>query len=776
MHGMFFLLLLQVRCGNKGASYGRKKREIEAEKSVVFNTSRISSLDDEDVYFDGDNYDAIRAVIQDEAHSIVFPSNMHQENSQMQEEEEETGSTEYYSTVKGYFNTEFKYSTETEQYINAENNSEVTSDVTEEMPAETSVFQENEEISQTEPVTEVKTESIHETDETSRNIDKNGMIKEHLMSESHKGDNMYNLATNIPNVDLSVGEIDGYKEHASKSTPEAILDRKESSSAFITISEKITSKIPPNINLHPKETSYKLEDSATQMTIPITSKVKTTENNDMKNQQPSTSFNRKFAFIYGDENNSTYGYTTPISNLHNDEIRTMKTIANESSVPSETYHSSFYPRPDIRGYGGPHSSNPARDNPARPHWGSERWTSSRKDPFSANRNPYSANTNQMAPNVEENKNTGQHSSEKIHPLPLNPQKLVDHSNSHRPWDAPKAPSDIIPGNSHNQPPPQPHPIEIQEVPSTWESNKNTQVSEAIHRPPLNAHYNIFNSREEETRQTRVVTSSPNFHDRSQDIKITNTNPWASNVQSSSDVQIQRPLEILDYSGQRHGRPPMYQTPHLQNNQPRPLEIPNHQIRNPGNTYNQHPYPNNRYDYNRIHMQQPRPMELPNQQPNAPSHWNGNQNNMNVHTAAPTHLNSNNNWNSNPSQNARPSPRNQNKPEENRTPQRQAYPQPPTVQDPQRPTDKWRNNQGSSSNSNSAPARNNFYASQPQYRPSEVIATTQKAVPEEVPLSLAILVGEDGKSQNSAQQKPKQQWRPPPQYNRGLQRHNIINSK
>ncbi|GIY37666.1 uncharacterized protein CEXT_487891 [Caerostris extrusa] len=157
----------------------------------------------------------------------------------------------------------------------------------------------------------------------------------------------------------------------------------------------------------------------------------------------------------------------------------------------------------------------------------------------------------------------------------------------------------------------------------------------------------------------------------------------------------KPLEILDHPSQRHDRHPGYSQGRPTSNYPRPVEIPNPQDRNP--------YPTNRYDYNRP-ISQPRPADI-SHQPNNPQPWNNNHNRVNT----------------------RSPPRGVNRPEETQV-HRQPYPQQPAAaQNPQRNDDTWRMNPSRPSNSNSQPGRNNFYASQPQFRPSEVIATTQKSV-------------------------------------------------
>lgn len=620
-------------------------------------------------------------------------------------------------------------------------------------------------------------------------MDKKAMIKEHLMSESHKGENMFDIATSTSVVSRRE------TEHTSKRSVQAttFISTPPFNSNIPSIKEKTDDVSPETKTNSEIKTMFNNSEIAQKTTDSVS-----LTTNAHEDGHSSRSFNRKFAFIHN-EDNSTNSYTTPIpTNVQNADRKSIQSIAN---ISSDSYHGNkdSLPRPDNAGYGNPAAPSTTRDNQNRYYHGNERQLPPlRRDPFSGNRNPYSVNPNRMIENSGNSRISPYPTIERIPPPPLppNPQRLVDNPNPARPmWNAPKTPvSEVIPGQLHSHPPLQSHPIEIHEVPNKWESNPNR--ADSAHRTPPNVHYNILNMRDDDNRQSRVVTTSPNFQDRSKDIK--SSHAWGSNAQQQSSVQIQRPLEILDHPNQRHDRLHGYHGPHPPNNQPRPVEIPHNQERNPNTHYPQDHFNNPRYDYNRVHMQQPRPVELPNQParpveisnqpprpielpnqpPNASPHWNS-QNKMNAPVPPPAHFNSNNKWvNNNPSQDSRPPIRNQNRPEEIQTPQRQPYPQPPVRQIPQRSEDKWRNNQGNqnSASANSAPGRNNFYASQPQYRPSEVIATTQKSVPEEVPLSLAILVGEDGKSQNSAQQKPKQQWRSPPQYNRGLQRHNIINSK
>lgn len=662
------------------------------------------------------------------------------------------GSTEYYSTVKGYFNTDAMYRSKDF----SSGGTPATRDATDADKSLTSHAN-----------TAFEDQADHKknaTAETNEANDRNAMVKEHLMSESYKEENLYDVTASKMG-EFSPTDANTVTEESLTVSPFDGKESKAQGSVHVTDSFG-TPSYTSIMNSNPTERP----DAPQQTTAELTTQ--------SISDSRKTSFNRKFAFIHSEDNNSTGGYTTPMTNVHHK-------VNNDGNVSSEAYNrgsASSYQSQDTREYGTHHPSNPVSENGEQPYRGNDRLLFPRKDPFSASRNPYSANPNKMANAEATNKNdrtdSRQSSGERIQPLPLNPQRLVD--GAPRTWNAPKPPLDVIPGHAHNRPPMQPHPIEIHEVPSPWDNKQNG--GDPRYHPPPNAHYNIYNPRDDENRQSRVVTSSPNFPDRSKDIQMTNT--WGMNPQSSSAVQLQRPLEILDHSNQRHGRPTGYQPPHTQSNQQRPMEIPNNQNRNQGNPYQSDMYPNNRYDYNRVHMQQPRPMELPNQPPNGPSHWNNNQNNVNIPTTAPSHLT--NKWGSNipPQDHQRPPARGQTRPEEIRPSQRQPYPQPPpTMQNPQRPEDnKWRNHQGNPPNQNSAsnpntnPVRNNFYGSQSQYRPSEVIATTQKTVPEEVPLSLAILVGEDGKSHNSAHQKPKQQWRPPPQFNRGLQRHNIINSK
>ncbi|XP_042909466.1 uncharacterized protein [Parasteatoda tepidariorum] len=526
----------QVRCGGKGVSYGRRKK-----RETSLKNGSSSLFDDEDVYFDHDNYDTIRAVVQDESPSIIlFPED-----------------TAFPTTVYGSY-------TENTNFDSSEKTSKETTGVTEE-------------------------------------------------SSTHRPEMSENLA-------------------ASKNTPEYTHPSTESASKF--------KRMP--------STEFKNDSETVVSTLTMDDSTRSDKTTSPSKPQTKTSnFNRKFAFIHNEENNS---YTTPMTSsnyyFHTKRLPEASSPRNQSTLESRHFYNTDYHnhRLDLR-----------------------------KDPFSAARNPY------------------YQPSDTVHPL--DPQRLVDPSRSNiqsQSADPSRKSQNLHP--SRNWDHSKPH-----EIPGSWDQNQfNPQLLNQATR------YNIYNFQETDNRQPRIVTTAPNFRDRPKEITDT--------VSVQSGVQIQRPLEILDFPRERSDRLPA-------SNQGRPVEIPNTPDRNIN-------YQPNRYDFNR-------PVPLP--RPGDQQHWNTKHNRPSVVQTLPP-MNTNNRWNG---QNSRDKPNEQN------------Y------------------------NRNDVIWRTNFYASQPQYRPSEVIATTQKSIPEEVPLSLAILVGEDGKSQNSA--KPKQVWRPPTQINRGLQRHNIINT-
>ncbi|KAF8773607.1 hypothetical protein HNY73_016253 [Argiope bruennichi] len=702
----------QVRCGSKGHSYGRKKRDL---KNIPFdNRTNFSLLDDEDVYFDHDNYDTIRAVVQEESQSMILPA----ADDPMQNNDGSTETTTVFSTtVYGTF-----------------------SDSTHQLKSEG------------------KTGSHFSSDNPPTNSGET-LTELEFETESH----------GIKEKATETYTFSGISAQ-SKSGTEAPADKSTTKESYLSQETVSMTPVPESTETLTDSTNTKgFENRITTKSDTANLKIKGKEKTD--NPHRSSIFNRKFAFIHNEDNNTNL-YTTPIpSHIQPQTISYLAFNNNETERRGNLDKRINFARPDIKTLDDAHTPVPAYQNPNRPFYGSDRWSSiSRKDPFSANRNPYSQQNNRM-PDLDRNpdRNRGHDTlhptnTDKIHPLPLNPQRLVDNVDPSRKWNAPSPQgTDSIPGHHPVYPPLQSHPIEIHEIPGTWDGNKNRDPPHQ--QKPVVPPYNIYNSQDMDNRQPRVVTTSPNFQNRPREIN-TNVNTWGMQGQQSTGVQIQRPLEILDHPSQRHDRHPNYPQGRPTNNQPRPIEIPNPQDRNP--------YPPNRYDYNRP-ISQPRPAEIPNQ-PSNPQPWNNNHNRGNSMPTVPPPINIESNmWSNNSPTITRSPPRGFNRPDDTQM-QRQPYPQPsPSGQNPQRNDETWRNNPSRPSNTNSVPGRNNFYASQPQFRPSEVIATTQKSVPEEVPLSLAILVGEDGKSQNSANQKPKQQWRPPTQFNRGLQRHNIINT-
>ncbi|KAG8197083.1 hypothetical protein JTE90_004349 [Oedothorax gibbosus] len=735
----------QVRCGGKGHSYGRKKREAKQMSPMFFdNRTNYSLLDDDDVYFDGDNYDSVRAVVQEESQSIVVPS----ANEMKHESDEVKASTTSnpITTVRGYF-------TDRGQSSESPSMEDGTTHVDR---IETDSQKETLEVTGTETY-ENRDFSESVTELYQIRSDKSTISRDILEATEHqKETNGYSNAV-VP--DTSVGDIE------NNSTGEKLGTMPNNETTDVYNSFSTTDSISEEISNSLTTKSIVSESTASPHELTTGSKILNSEST-----QRSSIFNRKFAFIHNDDNNTSQ-YTTPlVYNIH-PRIHNYAFNNNDTErklLPDNDNRSSF-PRPDLKSYNNNPSLNIQSQNGERHIYGNERWpTSSRRDPFSSNRNPYSSLGNR---GMEANKTQEQnqrppipihtYNNERVQPLPLNPQRLVDPISPQRPWNAPMPQStDTLTGHASGYPPLKSHPIEIHEMPNSWDGTRNPQS-------PL-VPYNIYNPQDTENRQAKVVTTSPNFQDtRPREIN-SNTNLWGSHGPQPG-VQIQRPLEILDHPSQRNDRHPSYPQGRQPSNQPRPIEISNPQERNP--------YPSNRYDFNRP-MPMPRPGEHPNPAQN-PQAWNNQNQGNGVPTAATLNYDRNNMWGNNLPTNTRLPPRGVNRPPDEITIHSQPYPQQPSQgqNNPPRNDDVWRQNAARpGGSSNSVPGRNNFYASQPQYRPSEVIATTQKSVPEEVPLSLAILVGEDGKSQNAANQKPKQQWRPPPtQYNRGLQRHNIINT-
>ncbi|XP_035229009.1 uncharacterized protein LOC118201091 isoform X2 [Stegodyphus dumicola] len=774
----------QVRCGGKGPSYGRKKRDLKEEEEISLTFNNISNpslLDDEDVYFDHDNVDSIRAVVQDDSPSIVFsPSEqLHNKGKEIYKSEkyqytldEEQGSptTTFPTRVYGIYRNiaEFENNSNGDKGTEVDRHSETKETDSEEYSLYQSSSTEREGIQH-------ETTPLMKSDNTEKltnrqHIDKSEnipVLKEHLMSKSYQNENAFELDT-ISEDSATYAEI-------SMGTSSSSFDenKRTQSTNYVTGTTTDTTESLST------ETEKQSDSSTSQIQI-FDNPVKETYTSKSENNTPtkqaaiqkptlSSSFSRKFAFIHNEDIiNSTNGYTTPFPS--NDQTTTENNLSpniNKTQYHSNQNEKGSFLRPDLKSFSEFHSSRTSQ-NRAPPFYVNERWPEVRnKDPFSSVRNPYSApNYRNEGYDGTLQRNKGQDSPnhqdrDRIQPLPMNPQRLVDNSNPRRPWDAPRP----VPSHSHVYPPLQSQPLEIHEVSNPWDGSK---IRESSNRPISGPHYNIYKSPAVENAEPRVVTTPQSLQDRPRERKNGNMNMWGSNGQHSPSIQIQRPFEILDHPNQRHDRHPSYPSINTQNNHPRPVEIPNNQDAM---------YQGNRYDYNRPNIPHPRPIELPNQ-PNVPPNWNINHNRMNSMPTTPI-VNADQSvkiWsNNNPLQNTRPPIGNHNGPEEIKSSHRQTYPQIPPMQNPPRTDNSWGSHVNRQSNSNSAPGRNNFYASQPQYRPSEVVATTQKSVPEEVPLSLAILVGEDGKSQNSANQKPKQQWRPPTQFNRGLQRHNIINT-
>lgn len=715
--------------------------------SLTFdNRTNYSLLDDEDVYFDGDNYDSVRAMVQEEPQSIVFPSS---EDLKHASDDTEVSSSTNPTTVRGYFSTHENSEAYTKNTIEEDRTTNMNR-------KETDFQKETLEITGTESY-ESQDFSERVTELYQIRSGKTTVFKDNSDSTIHQKENVDHVS--VVSRDVSLEELTTGSTEEKEDTISNTLQQTE------------ITKADPSYSTIDQNTEESL-DNLTTKTIDFESTTPqehtlATEELNSESTQRSSIFNRKFAFIHNDDNN-TNQYTTPIAyNIH---PRTSNYYAfnnndTERRILPDSDKIDHFPRPDIKGFDDNHSLK--SQNGDRPVYGSERWPSTlRKDPFSTNRNPYSTLNNrgmEIDKTPEQNQRPPNpvltYNKERVQPLPLNPQRLVDPINPQRPWNA-----DSITGQANGYPPLKSHPIEIHEIPNSWDGTRNRDKS---HSQGSLVPYNIYNPQDTDNRQPKVVTTSPNFQDNRPREINSNTNLWGSHGQQPG-VQIQRPLEILDHPSQRNDRHPSYSQGRPTNNQPRPIEISNPQDRSP--------YPGNRYDYNRP-IPLPRPIEHPNPAQN-PQPWNNQNQGNGAPTAPPVNFDRNNMWGNNSPTNTRLPPRGLNRPPDEITIHSQPYPQqPPQAQNPTRNDDAWRQNAARPSNSNSVPGRNNFYASQPQYRPSEVIATTQKSVPEEVPLSLAILVGEDGKSQNAANQKPKQQWRPPPtQYNRGLQRHNIINSK
>ncbi|PRD29544.1 UNVERIFIED_CONTAM: hypothetical protein NCL1_29067 [Trichonephila clavipes] len=711
----------QVRCGGKGHSYGRKKREL---KNIPFNNrTSFSLLDDEDVYFDHDSYDTIRAVVQEESQSMILPPSENIEQNSMLE----TESTTFSATVYGTFSDSSDSNSNQEERTKSptlENDPKINT-----------------------------TPEMHKTSAFPTGSDKNN-VHESLLTTFYEKEIKHNTPQ-MTSHDIFTTKPDTSTTrsfYGKSSTARMGISRNTASTTAAPFTTEMLQKDIPNT----KESENSITTSTTFKT-----------GNKQKTEDPhrSSVFNRKFAFIHNEENNGTNLYTTPIPAIQFQTINYMAAINNQTDRRVNLDTRINFDMPD-KNLDHSQTPKPLQQNQDRPFHRNDPWPSiSRTDPFSAVRNPYSQPNNRRS---ELDRNSGQDSlrssnKDRVHQLPSNPQRLVDNVNPPRTVNSHSLlGTDSVGGQSHAYPPLKSHPIEIHEIPGPWDASKNRDS----YRPqnPVVPPYNIYNPHDLDNRQPRVVTTSPNFPNRPREIN-TNTNPWVVQVQQSPGIQIQRPLEILDHPNQRHDRHPNYPHGRPTSNQPRPVEISNPNDRNS--------YQPNRYDHNRP-ISQPIPAEMPNQ--HNPQPWNNNNNRVNNVPTVPPVNHDMNIWGNNSPTNTRAPPRGINRPEEPQVhrPQ-QPYPQQsPPGQNSQRNDDTWRNNPPRQSNSNSVPGRNNFYASQPQFRPSEVIATTQKSIPEEVPLSLAILVGEDGKSQNSANQKPKQQWRPATQYNRGLQRHNIIN--